>query len=130
MSTGTLEAQMERLLAEEKLVTYIVARSAGDVVLRHRDMEEAVRRVPEIGSLHHELFGGPVQIRRTYGSLENQLLPRIWSQGSVDCFVSKIGVDTLYGLFSTEKISAVETYRKSKKAALAFEELFGRLFGN
>ncbi len=57
-------------------------------------------------------------------SLEDQILPRIWTQGSVTCVVCKPNASILVGLFVEGDLDIRERYRFSKIANEAIELLF------
>ena len=69
----------------------------------------------EFEDLQNTLFRDAETVFATGRSLEGQILPRIWSQGNVSCFVCKPNEKTVVGLFTSDQRSPVEKYHWSKQ---------------
>lgn len=63
------------------------------------------------------LFGDPEAVARLRASLEGQLLPRIWGQGSLNCAVSRLPDGAVFGIFFERSMDPVSLYRQSQLAA-------------
>lgn len=66
--------------------------------------------------LIRSLFADRETIESLNRSLDGQLLPRTWSQGSVSCVIFKPVKEMMVGLFVTDERSAIEQYRWAKQA--------------
>ena len=91
---------------------------AGGERLKVGDVE-SIRSTGLFGSL----FGGPAQLQRLRESLNGQLLPRIWSQAPVKCFVSILPDGGLYAVFTTMPLDPSGVYELSLKVAKAVESI-------
>ena len=65
--------------------------------------------------LDNNLFRDAETVFATGRSLEGQVLPRIWSQGKISCFVCKPDERTIVGLFCHDKRNPIERYHWSKQ---------------
>jgi hypothetical protein len=65
--------------------------------------------------LEGTLFRDADTVLATGRSLEGQILPRMWSQGDVTCYVYKVNEKTVVALFSSEHRNPVEKYHWSKQ---------------
>lgn len=65
--------------------------------------------------LENTLFRDAETVLATSRSLEGQILPRMWSQGNVSCYVCKPNSQTIVGLFCSDQRNPVEKYHWSKK---------------
>jgi len=75
--------------------------------------------------LFRSLFGGPLQLSRLRASLTGQLLPRIWNQAPVKCFVSTLPDDRLYAVFTTKPLDAFSAYELSLRVAESVDAILG-----
>ncbi len=80
----------------------------------------------EYDDLAEQLFGDAGRIAELNRSLEGQILPQMWSQGSVSCVVCKPDPHSIVGFIYHETRSVVEQYRWSKAVNDRVEALWGQ----
>lgn len=78
------------------------------------DMESGGRALP-MTDLIRDLFGDIQAVQSLNASLQGQIMPTIWSQGDVSCYVCKPTDDIVVGAFATNKRDAAADYWRSKK---------------
>ena len=64
--------------------------------------------------LVNSLFADFDCVLATYRSVQGQLLPRMWSQGDVECVICRPTSDVLIGLFCKTERSPLEHFRWAK----------------
>jgi hypothetical protein len=74
--------------------------------------------------LAKSLFGDADAIVATNASLEGQILPRIWGQGTLSVAVCKPTDKTIVGAFSDTKMGIKDQYLWSKKLDAKFADFF------
>lgn len=112
------ENQLAAALRTLNCVGVIAFDSLGREICRVGPVEDVAGQ-----GLFRALFSGQAEVQRLRDSLEGQLLPQIWSQGTTDCFVSRLPNGVLYGVFSQIPRDPVGLYRASQEAARVLDPL-------
>jgi len=94
------------LVSEHGFAFAIVASQQGEMLFKTGTRPELAE-----GHLFRELFGGPEEIARLAESLEGKLLPRIWGQGKVSCFIFVPAPGLVLGFLNDVGTDAVSEYR-------------------
>ena len=89
----------------------------------------ALQMIGEAAALEHrdlvdQLFGDAERISELDRSLEGEILPQMWSQGSVSCVVCKPDAHSIVGLMYHETRPVAEQYRWSKAVNARIEALW------
>lgn len=98
MSETDLKENLELVLDEFELVGVVYAGVDGKNIIKIGDLE----KLTVIG-LVQTLFGGEVEIKKLYKSLEGQILPQGWGQGKARCYVDVTTNAKIFGVFNILK---------------------------
>ena len=104
-----LENRVAEIVKRHELTGVLVSRPDGSDLLKGGDLE----RIRASG-LFQALFGGALERQTLAASLQGGMLPQIWSQDDIDCFVSVTDKGCIVGAFITRCPDPVALYRLSK----------------
>jgi hypothetical protein len=113
-----LQGKLAGFLNESGMVGVIIARANGEEIIRAGDFGHL-----KWGGLLSTLFGGTEEVKRLAWSLEEQLLPRLFSQGDEWCIASRCDGDIVWGVFVITDSDGVAMYHRSKDVAQAIEQI-------
>jgi hypothetical protein len=122
ISTSALrEEALGRVLRGHGLICGALISAAGEV-----------SRVGDYSTLHDAglasaLLGPLGAARKTFASLEGQLLPAIWAQGNTFAFVDRCGPELAVVVFGEGAVDASEQYQCSRRVAQAIAAEFSRI---
>lgn len=77
------------------------------------------------------LFGGKTQIQNLSRSLDGQILPTIWAQGTYDCFVDVTSNNYIFGVFTgnlnVKSAHFLNEYNRMKEICRTVKDYFETL---
>lgn len=108
-----LQKTAEGIWQEHNFIGYVLASSAGKVLLQKGDFQNLKWK-----SLFDVLFGDDEAILRLFTFLEGKPLPQLYGQGEIVCLLFMPEPKLILGFFSQDERGSVALYLEGVKIAL------------